>query len=118
MHKPRQSHGQQAENQAKQYLQAQGYRFQTANYRCLYGEIDLIFTHNRQTIFVEVKSRHNLQYEHPAQAITPQKLKKIMTTAEHFLQSHPHLPQAGRVDAIALTQQPYSIEHIQNITME
>jgi putative endonuclease len=118
MSKNRQSHGQQAENLTKKFLQAKGYRFQIANYRCQYGEIDLIFTTSSQTIFVEVKSRTDESYETPAQAITPQKLSKIMTTAQHFLQSHENLPQSGRIDAVAITQTPFAIDHIENISME
>ena len=46
-----------AEQLASAYLQRQGLQFLAANYRCRFGEIDLVMRDGKQTVFVEVGRR-------------------------------------------------------------
>ncbi|PIU17035.1 MAG: YraN family protein, partial [Gallionellales bacterium CG08_land_8_20_14_0_20_59_87] len=46
--------GAQAEQTAAQYLQQKGLRLVQANYRCRFGEIDLIMQDGPVLVFVEV----------------------------------------------------------------
>jgi putative endonuclease len=45
------------EQAASDYLQARGFEILDRNVRTPYGEIDLLALRDRQTIFVEVKTR-------------------------------------------------------------
>ena len=45
------------EAQAADYLRRKGYTLVAANYRCRFGEIDLIVRNRRYLVFVEVKLR-------------------------------------------------------------
>lgn len=81
----KESKGQKAEGQARRYLQDQGLTFITQNYRCRQGEIDLIMQDRDQLVFVEVKYRQTSHYGHGIEFVTPQKQRKIIYTARHYL---------------------------------
>lgn len=114
----KQRQGQIAEKQAKKLLQNKGYSFITQNFHSRFGEIDLIFQDGQELVFVEVKQRENRGLIHPLEAITPQKLTKIQLTAQYFFQTHPQLPQFGRIDAVSVivqkNQKPI-IDHLFNV---
>lgn len=119
----KQSHtarGRDAENQVKAYLQSKGWRFIDQNVIGLGGEIDLIFIDHQadQLVFVEVKARSTTQFGAAAEAVTLQKLKRIQRVALYFMQTHPKLPQSGRIDIVSVTSQAHEkpiIEHIENV---
>ena len=54
--------GKSAEEYAKQYLQRQGLTLMGQNYRCKYGEIDLIMQDKKTTVFVEVRFRKSQRF--------------------------------------------------------
>ena len=114
----RKQFGSDAENLAKNYLLQLGYRFVTANYTCHLGEIDLIFIDNDQIVFAEVKARHHTRFGQPQEAINHTKLKKLSQTALHYFTQHPHGPQHGRLDALAIdySADPPRITHLKNIS--
>jgi len=77
-----------------QWLENQGYLILHYNWRCKWGEIDLIAQNqaNSHLIFVEVKTRSRNNWdENGLWAITPKKQGKIQTTAEVFFSTNPHL---------------------------
>ena len=47
-------YGKYGELEAARYLQKQGYKLYDVNYRCRFGEIDLICTKGQYLVFVEV----------------------------------------------------------------
>ena len=53
------------ENAAADVLRAKGYRILKQNYRCRYGEIDIIAEKYGDMSFVEVKTRQNLNFGRP-----------------------------------------------------
>ena len=77
--------GKKGEKAAESYLKKQGYRILKRNYRTKVGEIDLIAEHKTVLVFIEVKSRANSTLEHPFEAVTLRKQKKIAQTAQNFL---------------------------------
>lgn len=86
------------ERQACQFLTEQGLAIIATNFTLpKVGEIDIIATHtqtdrrgnDRTTlIFIEVKARTSSRFAHAKDAITPTKQRRIITTAEHFLQQN------------------------------
>ncbi len=120
---PNHSHtfrGRSAENQAKAYLCAKGWRFIDQNVIGPGGEIDLIFEDPKakQLVFVEVKARDTTQFGSALESVTPQKLRRIQRVATYFLQTHPKLPQGGRIDILTVTQSQSDhpiFEHIPNV---
>ncbi|MEG1727637.1 MAG: YraN family protein [Acidaminococcaceae bacterium] len=84
---PRAQLGQWGETTACTYLQQQGYKIITRNYRSAYGEIDIIAQLGSELSFVEVKTRQNLLFGTPAAAVTRSKQLKIHRTALEYLQA-------------------------------
>lgn len=79
--------GKQIEELAIIYLTNKNLAFIEKNFRSKYGEIDLIFKDlaQQQIIFVEVRYRKSIFFGEPKESITRSKQKKIITTANYYL---------------------------------
>lgn len=70
------------ENQAAGYLRNKGYRILESNYRCPFGEIDLIAEDPAgMTVYLEVKYREDHRCGHPLEAVDVRKQKRICKSA-------------------------------------
>ncbi len=69
------------------------------NYRTAQGEVDLIARDGDTIVFVEVKARRRGE---PAEAVTPEKQRRLTLAALHFLKRHRLLEYAGRFDVVAV----------------
>ena len=78
--------GQIGENTAADVLRAKGYRILRQNYRCSYGEIDIIAERGGDMSFVEVKTRQNFHYGRPCEAIDKEKMSHIRRSAHCYLE--------------------------------
>ena len=67
------------------FLQRHGYAILERNYTVRGGEIDIIASKDNVTAFVEVKTRKENPLEQGEQAITPAKKKRIIATAQRFI---------------------------------
>lgn len=91
------------EQRARDYLQQQGLKFVSSNYHCRFGEIDLIMLQAKTLCFIEVRYRHSTAFGGAMASITAAKQRKLILTAEHFLQNHPRYQKlAARFDCISL----------------
>lgn len=96
--------GQAAENLALEYLQRRGLRLLTRNYRCYFGELDLVMTHGRELIIVEVRYRRRDDLVSALVSIGPRKRARILRAAQHYLQSHTaRAEQPLRFDVVTVT---------------
>ena len=97
--------GDEAENQALQYLQAQGLKLVVRNYRTPGrggGEIDLIMRDADQSlVFVEVRQRSQSRYGGALASITLTKRRRIVFAARHFISRLQPLP-ACRFDVVVI----------------
>lgn len=106
--------GRWGEEQAAQYLQAQGYIILDTNIRTPYGEIDLLAQHEGQTIFVEVKTRSSLQFGRPEEAITARKRERMEACAAWYAAEQ--ALDSWQLDVIAIeTGSPPRLEHFVNV---
>jgi putative endonuclease len=95
--------GQAAETRALRFLLDQGLKLVARNYRCRYGEIDLIMSAGGVIVFVEVRYRGNRRFADGAESIDRRKRSKLTATALHYLQAHPKAAaQAARFDVVAI----------------
>lgn len=62
--------GDRGEAMAAEYLRENGYEILASQFRCRFGEIDLIAEKDGVLLFVEVKLRTNLQYGAPREYVT------------------------------------------------
>lgn len=85
-----------------QRLKKQGYRIIENNYHSRHGEIDIIARNKEYICFVEVKSRSEDAIADPLYFVTKAKQRRIILTAQRFLQSF-HEPLQPRFDVAAVT---------------
>ena len=98
---PRQKIGATGEDRALAYLQQHGMRLAERNFRCKMGEIDLIMRQDAVLVFVEVRVRADDRHGGAAASITPAKQRRLIRTAQFYLQRLRTLP-ACRFDVIAI----------------
>lgn len=81
--------GQWGEALAANYLRDRGYRILAANWRCRFGELDLIAADRRFLCFVEVKLRRNAAYGRAGEFVDRRKREKLYTAAKLYLAQNP-----------------------------
>jgi putative endonuclease len=94
--------GLEAEKIAATFLTNKGLKLVEQNFHCRFGEIDLIMKDADTLVFVEVRLRSNDQFGSAAASITLQKQKKLIATAQCFLQTQQDC--ACRFDAILMNK--------------
>lgn len=77
------------EKQSCEFLKNLGYEILTVNYHSRYGEIDIIAKENNCLVFAEIKTRKNNFYGNAAEYVTHSKQKKIIQTAEKYIENNP-----------------------------
>ena len=105
---PRHASGRWAEDAALAYLQSQGLVLLTRNFRCRFGEIDLVMRDHSALVFVEVRFRRSDRFGSGAASITHAKRRRLITAARHYLAGigrHP-LPPC-RFDVVSVSQPNY-----------
>lgn len=93
--------GQAGEKHVAKLLKRMGFRILEQNYHSRFGEIDIIAENRQYIVFVEVKTREKGSLVQPFEAITPQKQRRMLLTAETYLSVHPVSTQP-RFDAAAV----------------
>ena len=77
--------GRMAEDLALRYLQKHDLTLLERNFRSRFGEIDLIMREKNTIIFIEVRSRSNNTFLHPAETVDHTKRNKIRKTSQVFM---------------------------------
>lgn len=94
--------GRTGERLAAEALARRGYRILERNFRCCYGEIDLIAEDGHELVFVEVKTRRGTAFGLPEEAVTPRKQRKLLEIATYYLDLHACSDRVWRVDVVAV----------------
>jgi len=93
-----------AEELALRFLINRGLIAVTTNYRCRYGELDLVMRDAQLLIVVEIRYRHRSEYGGPIASISPAKRRKIAIATQHFIHKYPAYRNAPvRFDVVGLT---------------
>ena len=109
--------GNSGEEIASAYLENLGYKILVKNFQCRQGEIDIIALDNDEFVFVEVKTRSNLCFGKPREAVDEGKQNHIYKTAKYYLYKHKLENSYVRFDAIEiyLKIDKYKLNHIKNV---
>ena len=94
--------GQTAELRAAAFLQTRGLKLVARNWRCRFGEIDLVMQDGATLVFVEVRLRSRSDFGGAAASVTPAKQKKLLAAARQYLAGLKTLPPC-RFDVVALS---------------
>ncbi len=79
--------GKKGEDLVANYLQELSYKIIERNWRIKLGEIDIIATKNSTIYFIEVKTRSNINYGYPSEAINYKKLQRMQRLSEMYMQN-------------------------------
>jgi putative endonuclease len=108
------------EQLATDYLTGLGLRILTRNWRCRYGELDVIAVDpaTNTLVFVEVKARTGDGFGGVAQAVTEQKARRLRRLAAMWLATQEQRWAAVRIDVIGVRigrRRTPEISHLQGI---
>lgn len=106
------------EEKATQYLKKKGYKILDRNYRCRFGEIDIVAKYRDYIVFVEVKTRRCCSYGRPVESINSLKINRILKTLNFYLTEKRIYDQNIRIDAIEVflnDSKDIKLNHIENI---
>jgi len=98
----RQQVGKLGEKAAQKFLRRRGYRIRETGFRCRRGEIDIIAQQKDYLVFVEVRSKSNLDFGTPEESITQAKKEKLIASALTYTTTHQHIPSLWRIDVVAV----------------
>ncbi|HVY05142.1 MAG TPA: YraN family protein [Burkholderiales bacterium] len=105
--------GARAEEIAADFLAQRGLKLVERNYRCRFGEIDLIMSDGRALVFVEVRYRRNKSFGGAVESITGSKRTRLLRAARHYMASLGQFP-ACRFDAVLLDGDTQNLEWVEN----
>ncbi len=111
--------GRDGEDVAAGYLAQRGMQLVARNWRCRYGEIDIVALDGAVLVFCEVKTRRGTGYGVPLAAITAVKLARMRRLAVLWLEAHGGHRGPIRIDAIGLLRRPdgrFEIEHVRGVS--
>jgi putative endonuclease len=109
--------GNKGENYATDLLIEKNFTIIKRNYHFGHGEIDIIAMDNETLVFVEVKTRKNLEFGDPIQGVTKGKQRQIRKIAEGYLMENNITDIDCRFDVIGILlrgSEAPKIEHIEN----
>lgn len=109
--------GRWGEQVAARFLVDGGWQIVDRNWRCRYGEIDLIVHDPYAGVlaFVEVKTRRSDAFGGPLAAIDHRKAARLRRLAGQWLQEHPHRAAQVRVDVIAVWYRADQVPLVQHV---
>ncbi|HPC74419.1 MAG TPA: YraN family protein [Syntrophales bacterium] len=102
MTKSRIDTGREGEAHAVRHLQREGYRIIERNYRCVFGEMDIIAREGGACVFVEVKSRRSVRFGDPKYAVDRRKQRKMSAVALCYLKEKRLLDHPARFDVVTV----------------
>lgn len=106
-----------AEDLACDFLKQKGLQLIERNYRCRFGEIDLVMKQEQTLVFIEVRSRQKNNQVDAITSIDLFKQQKLIRSAEYYLQQHKFacsIPARFDVIAVTRTDKQNKIDWLQN----
>lgn len=103
------------EEVAVAFLLRAGLEILDRNWRCEVGELDIVARDGSTLIAVEVKTRTSTAFGHPAEAVSPRKLRRLRQLVWRWLVAHErHAPQV-RIDVITVIQGPVGAPQVEHL---
>ncbi|WKZ28927.1 MAG: YraN family protein [Patescibacteria group bacterium] len=110
--------GNKGEDLAAAFLRSRGFRILERNARVSrIGEIDIVALDRETLVFVEVKTRHDVTFGSPEEAVTASKLRTLAACAESWQAAKGWTARPYRIDVIAvdLAGGEPAIRHLESV---
>ena len=107
--------GKAGEDAAVAYLRGKGYSIRHRNWRKGHWELDIVAEKDGELVVVEVKTRTNLLYARPEEAVNMGKIKRTVCAADAYVNEF-RIDAPVRFDIVAITGRngSFHIEHIED----
>jgi putative endonuclease len=107
--------GEMAEGLAQQHLVKLGYEILDTNWYHGHLELDIVAKDGDELVIIEVKARTGIRYEHPSEAVTNTKIKRIVEAADAYL-IEKDLNVETRFDVITVifVDKKFELEHFKD----
>jgi putative endonuclease len=99
------------ERRAAKYLKKQGYEILERNYKCPFGEVDIIAKKGDVVAFVEVKTRSSDYFGTPGEAVNGVRRKRYANSAKFYFSGR-DINCTVRFDVLEILQK--QINYIEN----
>jgi len=108
--------GRQGEEIASRHLRDQGYVILERNFRCPFGEMDIVARQGEVLVFVEVRSRRSDHFGEPLDSVGPLKQRKLSRIALCYIQKHHLQNSLARFDVLGvkLSREGHTLELVRN----
>ena len=102
------------------YLEQIGYRIIERNFNCRQGEIDIIAKDKDEYVFIEVKTRSNIKFGRPKEAVNETKQKHIYKSTKFYLYLHKLNDAFIRFDVIEIyfINERYKLKHLKQVEIK
>ena len=107
--------GREGEERVAAYLADKGYHILHRNWRFMKDELDIVAETDIYLVFVEVKTRSNIIWGEPDEAVTIKKQKYLIRAANAYIIEN-NCTKEARFDIISVLLPPHSLQinHIEN----
>lgn len=107
--------GKSGEEYAAEYLISRGYVIRDINWVSGKFELDLVAYHEGMLVVVEVKTRSNIDFAYPEEAVTEKKMRNMVLATDAYIRLF-DIDMDVRFDVISIVgkEPPYTIEHIED----
>ncbi len=89
------------------------------NFHTPFGEIDIVAKDKDELVFIEVKTRSNINYGYPFESVSKSKIKKIIKSIQIYDLNHPTFSKKSRIDVVSIllssTLEVVSYEILRNV---
>lgn len=115
----RKQKGAAAEELAAAALIEKGYRVLERNWRCRFGELDIVAETGETLVVIEVRSRSGTaSFGTPSESVNARKVMQVRNTAQQYVHHKRYYERPIRFDVISIILRPdltpVSMEHIEN----
>lgn len=110
--------GKWGEKKASVFLTKQGYFIVDRNFRCRFGEIDIVAIKDDFLCFAEVKTRTSVDFGLPCEAVNSRKRRHMKSVAQYYMLAHPEYatlsPRNDIIEILSLSGGNY-IRHLSGV---
>jgi putative endonuclease len=112
----RRGFGLEGEDATAKLLESQGYAIRSRNFRCRYGELDLVAEKDDILCFVEVRMRSSAIWGDPSNSISWSKQRRVVKAALHYLLAYGLRNKMVRFDVVSVIGRGRDavLEHLPN----